>query len=380
MAKQVQEFSREAIHTGISNLSVDAKWSDVRDFRFANNRTNIVPPLVSVYKEPGQFHTLLSGPNNSHYLIGSKCSYQVRDFSGDLGLAPLWELTHKFNGNKRARDSWEYQLFVQGRYTGSTPKQVTATLLFSEEELAEFEASKEYTNFGCVSYPEQKLDLDCEISGPGGTGADFDGKDHVDKIDPPEYPEPLVDRVPDGCDSNVTLYHIEVLGASTPNPQSFGLVIMTGSLDSGLFTGTYEGDLVTLSWNGAFWDITKGLTTWGFDTYSTGSLVRCDALGLYEPDVIGHNLLVTLPCNNNQTSVTASYTDETGTYNVVLTGSIHSGEFAGPYPVTLQPVYLQWDNNFNSWELNYNAFGWQSTSTDRCDPTGEYEGTWTATF
>lgn len=127
--KQSKEITREQIHSGLSGLREDSRWSDVCDFRFCNSRTVIVPPYQKYPNISTGLHTLVKGCNNNHYAIGSKCSYHLRDRMGILDFSPLWELKHKFVGDRSARDSKDYQLVLKGRYTGETPKRLTVTLV-----------------------------------------------------------------------------------------------------------------------------------------------------------------------------------------------------------------------------------------------------------
>ena len=168
MAKREQEFSRENIHTGVSNLRVDAKWSDVLNFRFCNSRTRLLPPLVCKMSDGIGFHTLIRGPHNSHYLIGSEKSFQMRDFCGELQVNPLWELCHKFEGSRLDRDSWEYQLLVQGRYTGKEPKCLTVTLIDTEPEF-EIEPDVTYCGGNPLNFINF-INLDFEEGAEGRTG------------------------------------------------------------------------------------------------------------------------------------------------------------------------------------------------------------------
>ena len=129
MGKTAKLVSREDIHKGLSASRSDTQWSDCLDFRFANNRTTLVAPLVQTLGANGQFHTLVSGPNNNHYLLGAKKSYMLRDFQGELTESQLWAVSHKFRGDRTARESRDYQLIVQGRYTGDVAKSVIVTLV-----------------------------------------------------------------------------------------------------------------------------------------------------------------------------------------------------------------------------------------------------------
>lgn len=140
--KNSQDITREDIHSGISNLRNDSKWSDVLDFRFCNNRTRLVPPLVQIQRiHNAGLHTLIKGPHNSHMAIGSGQSYQMRYLDNGLQLSPLWEVKKSFQGDDTGRDTKEFDLLVQGRYTGSAPKKYIVTLLDGEVAVVEDEVT-----------------------------------------------------------------------------------------------------------------------------------------------------------------------------------------------------------------------------------------------
>ena len=156
--------TREDIHSGLSETKSEQKWSDMLNFRSANNRTYVIPRKKKLYELPASFHTVIRGIGELAYAIGSRGSYVFRGREG-VGIGKLW----------RARlvrdvdtDDQSENLKVRGSYLGTVPRVIRLTVVdgrlvrdvdWPEEPVEEVEAMPNPSLFCGKVYNRPELEL-----------------------------------------------------------------------------------------------------------------------------------------------------------------------------------------------------------------------------
>lgn len=241
--------TRENIHTGLSGLKDDNKWSEMLNMRSANRRTKAVRRKHELFTRDAGFHSLFRGLKNKCYVIGTKESF---GFVGSDTLCPfkLWRVDQRYLGTRNDRSPSTQRLLIRGNFTGTVPKKFRVTLVkgrlvadFNWPEEPEAEAVVDDC-FGCCPLDSDELTITVTFYIYGD-----------------EYSETSED------------------------------ILMTGSVSSGVFTGTTMLGMITLEWSEANteWEIyfntpvsTIGAASTDFyGTLSTGSAIRNNINGYY---------------------------------------------------------------------------------------------------
>tara|TARA_R110000868_G_scaffold81743_1_gene231165 strand:- start:22963 stop:23397 length:435 start_codon:yes stop_codon:yes gene_type:complete len=116
---------RENIHTGLSGLKDDNKWSDMLNFRSVNRRTTAINRKLEMFQRDCGLHSLFRGYDNRIYAIGSKSSFGfIAGEDTEKSNFKLWRVTQRYNSPRNERSPSTQTLTIRGNYTGSQAKRI----------------------------------------------------------------------------------------------------------------------------------------------------------------------------------------------------------------------------------------------------------------
>lgn len=122
----IRNITHENIHSGLSGLRSDEKWTDMLNFRSQNKKTTVIPPKFSLLDCDFRGHTIARGQGEHNYVFGGRHSFGCV-IGNELHHYTLWRLSQRYLRTYSSRSEQSQRLNVRGSYTGTTPLKLRLT-------------------------------------------------------------------------------------------------------------------------------------------------------------------------------------------------------------------------------------------------------------